>query len=128
VRSNTATTGRVRLVIVLSVAAAVTIVLGATLVAASVIRRLLTGHQLANMTRLGLDVVAVGVAFGLVVLVAFVIARIGTTGRSGRPAGTADHRQGAARPQTAASARGPGKSSGHSQDRLQAGAPTAGPC
>src|SRR5580704_4124722 len=112
--------------------------LGAILVAASVIIRLLARHELANMTRLGLGVVAVGVAFGLVVLVAFVIVRIGTAGRSGPPAGTADHRQGAARPQTAASARGPGKSSGHSQssgpgqssghsrDRLRAGAPTAG--
>ena len=76
-RSNTATAGRVRLVIVLSVAAAVTIMLGAILVAASVVMRSLTRHQPAHMTQLGLDLVAAGIAFGLVVLVAFAIVRIG---------------------------------------------------
>ena len=58
-RSGTATTRRVRLVIVLSVAAAVTVAIGAILVAM---------HQPAHQTRLGLDVVAAGVAFGVVVL------------------------------------------------------------
>ena len=77
-RSNTATTRRVRLVIILAVAAAVTVMLGAILVAASVVMRLLTRHDPANITRLGMDVVAAGVAFGLVVLVVFAIARIGT--------------------------------------------------
>ena len=78
-RSNTATTRRVRLVIVLAVAAAVTVMFGAILVAASVVMRLVTKHEPANMTRLGLDVVATGVVFGLVVLVVFAIARIGTS-------------------------------------------------
>jgi hypothetical protein len=53
VRSGTATTRRIRLVIVLSVAAAVTVVIGAILMAM---------HQPAHMPRLGLDVVAAGVA------------------------------------------------------------------
>ena len=57
-RSGTATTRRVRLVIVLSVAAAVTVMIGAILMAM---------HQPAHMTRLGLDVAVAGVAFGVVV-------------------------------------------------------------
>ena len=121
-----------RLVIVLAVAAAVTVMFGAILVAASVVMRLLTKHEPANMTRLGLDVVAAGVAFGLVVLVVFAIARIGTAGRSRPPVGTADHRRGTAGPQPAAASHGHGKSpgrgtsQGHRQDRLRAGAPAAG--
>ena len=104
--------------------------LGAILVAASVVMRLLTRHDPANITRLGMDVVAAGVAFGLVVLVVFAIARFVTPGRSRPPAGTADHRQGSVGPQSAAS-HGPGMSSGrgtpqgHRQDRLRAGAPAA---
>ena len=83
------------------------------------------------MTRLGLDVVAAGVAFGLVVLVVFAIARIGTAGKSRPPVGTADHRRGTAGPQPAAShghgkSSGRGTSQGHRQDRLRAGAPAAG--
>ena len=82
-RSGTATTRRVRLVIVLSVAAAVTVVIGAILMAM---------HQPAHMSRLGLDVAVAGVAFGVVVLVMFVIGRIGRTadpgcGRAGRITG-----------------------------------------
>ncbi len=130
-RSNTATTRRVRLVIVLAVAAAVTVMLGAMLVAASVVIRLLTQQDPTNMTLLGMDLVAAGVAFGLVVLVVFAIARIGTAGRSRPSAGTADHRRGTIGPQPAASHE-PGKSpgrgtpQGHRQDRLRAGAPAAG--
>ena len=71
-----------RLVIVLSVAAAVTVMIGAILVAVSVVMRMVTKHQPAHMTRLGLDVVAAGIAFGLVVLVVFAIGRIGGAGRS----------------------------------------------
>ncbi|MGH3183035.1 MAG: hypothetical protein ACRDOE_14195, partial [Streptosporangiaceae bacterium] len=96
-----------RLVIVLSVAAAVTVMLGAILVAAGVVMRLLTRHQPANMTRLGLDMVAAGIAFGLAVLVAFAIARIGTAGRSGPPAGTADHRLRAGAPAAGSGHPGP---------------------
>ena len=104
--------------------------LGAILVAASVVMRLVTRHEPAHMTRLGLDVVAAGVAFGLVVLVVFAIARIGTAGRSRPPVGTADHRRGTVGPQPAAASHGKssgrGPSQGHRQDRLHAGAPAAG--
>jgi len=55
--------GGVRLVIALSVAAAVTVMIGAILMAASVVMRMVTKHQPAHMTRLGLDVVAAGIAF-----------------------------------------------------------------
>ena len=93
--------------------------------------RLLTRHEPAYLTGLGLDVVAAGVAFGLVVLVVFVIARIRTAGKSRPPVGTADHRRGTAGPQPAAShghgkSSGRGTSQGHRQDRLRAGAPAAG--
>jgi len=71
--------------------------LGAILVAASVIMRLLTRHQPAHLARLGLDVITAGIAFGLVVLVVFATARIGTAGRSRPSAGTADQREAAAR-------------------------------
>ena len=104
-RSGTATTRRVRLVIVLSVAAAVTVLIGAILEAT---------HQPAHMTRLGLDVAAAGVALGLVALVVFAI---GGTGRSRSRAGRADHRRGAPRPEPAAASRGQSRSSGHGKDR-----------
>src|SRR4029077_17434215 len=98
-------TRRMRLVIVLAVAAAVTVMIGLLLMAASVVMRLLTRHQPAHMARLGLDVVAAGVVFGLVVLVFFARARararIGRGGRSRPRAGTADHRRGAVRPESA---------------------------
>ena len=125
-----------RLVIVLAVAAAVTVMLGVILVAVDVVMRLVTKRQPANMGRLGLDVVAVGIAFGLVVLVVFVIARIGSAGRSRSPGSTADHRRGSSRPRPAASG-GRGQPPGHGrareqshreqgQERLRAGAPSAG--
>ena len=101
-RPGTATTRRVRLVIALSVAAAVTVMIGAILIAASVVMRMVTKHQPAHMTRIGLDVVAAGIAFGLVVLVVFAIWRIGGAGRSRPRAGQADHRRGATRPEPAA--------------------------
>ena len=87
--------------------------------------RMVTKHQPAHMTRLGLDVVAAGIAFGLVVLVVFAIGRIGGAGRSRPRAGRADHRRGAPRPEPAAS-RGHGRSPGHGQDRAQTGAQRAG--
>ncbi len=68
-RSNTATTRRVRFVIILSVAAAVTVMLGAILVVASVVMRLLTRHPAGPIIRLGLDMIAAGIGFGLVVAV-----------------------------------------------------------
>ena len=125
-RSGTATTRRVRLVIVLSVAAAVTVMIGAILVAASVVMRMVTKHQPAHMTRLGLDVVAAGIAFGLVVLVVFAIGRIGGAGRSRPRAGRADHRRGATRLGPAAASRGRGRSPGHGEARARAGAQQAG--
>ena len=81
-RSETATTRRVRLVIVLSVGPR------------DGRDRRHPGHrrpghadgdrrQPAHLTRLGLDVIAAGVAFGLVVLVVFAIARIGGAGKRG---------------------------------------------
>ena len=94
--------------------------------------RLLTSNDPVNMVRLGLDMVAAGVVFGLVVLVVFAIARIGTAGRSRPPAGAADHRRGTGGPQSRATSDGRGKSArpatsqGHRQDRLRAGAPGAG--
>ena len=94
--------------------------------------RLLTSNDPVNMVRLGLDAVAAGVAFGLVVLVVFAIARIGAAGRSRPSASTADHRRGADGPQPTAASPGrgksarPGPSQGHGQDRLRAGAPGTG--
>jgi hypothetical protein len=79
VRSGNATTRRVRLVIVLSVAAAVTVLIGAILEAK---------HQPAHMTRLGLDVAVAGVALGLVALVVFAVGRTGRSrSRAGRATG-----------------------------------------
>ncbi len=97
-----------RLTIVLSVAAAVTVMIGLLLMAASVVMRLLTRHQPAHMARLGLDVVAAGIVFGLVVLVFLARARIGSGGRSRSRAGTADRRRGAVRPGSAGQGRSPG--------------------
>ena len=112
-----------RLVIVLSVAAAVTVMVGAILVAVSVVMRMVTKHQPAHMTRLGLDVVAAGIAFGLIVLVVFAIGRIGGAGRSRPSQGRADHRRGAPGPEPAAASQGRGRSPGHGRDRVRAGAP-----
>jgi len=126
VRSDTATTGRVRLVIVLSVAAAVTVMIGVILMAVGAIMRMVTKHQPAHVTRLGLDVAAAGIAFGLVVLVVFAIARIGGAGKPRPRAGRADHRRGAARQEPAAASRAHGRSPGHGKDRLRAAPPAGG--
>ena len=68
-RTDSATTRRVRLVTILSVAAAVTVMLGAILVVASVVMRILTRYQPAHLARLGLDVVtADGAASDLIVV------------------------------------------------------------
>jgi hypothetical protein len=121
-----------RLVIVLSVAAAATVMLGVILIAASVVMRLLTKGQPANMARLGLDLVAAGIVFGLVVLVVFGITRIATAGRPRTSGGGADYRRGTSRQQAAPSSSGPGKSPGHGRgqgngkERQRAGARPAG--
>ncbi|HYX60861.1 MAG TPA: hypothetical protein VE888_17845, partial [Streptosporangiaceae bacterium] len=90
-------------------AAAVTVLIGAILEAT---------HQPAHMTRLGLDIAAAGVAFGLVALVVFAI---GGTGRSRSRAGRADHRRGAPRPEPAAASRGQSRPSGHGKDQGRPG-------
>ena len=125
-RSETATTGRVRLVIVLSVAAAVTVMIGAVLVAVGPVMHMVTKRQPAHLTRLGLDVIAAGIAFGVVVLVVFAIARIGGTGRRRPRKGRTDHRRGAARQDPAAALRGHGRSPGQGRDRLRDGTPPGG--
>jgi hypothetical protein len=126
VRSGTATTGRVRLVIVLSVAAAVTVMVGAILVAVGPVMRMVTKRPPAHLTRPGLDVIAAGIAFGLVVLVVFATTRIGGAGRRRRRKGRADHRRGAARQDPAAAPRGRSRSPGDGQDRLRDSTKPAG--
>src|SRR6266516_58954 len=86
--------------------------IGAILIATSVVMRTVTKHQPAHMTRLGLDVVVAGIAFGLVVLVVFAVGRIGGAGRSRPRAGRADHRRGAPRPEPVAASRGRGGHAG----------------
>ena len=95
-----------RLVIVLSVVAAVTVMVGAVLVAVGPVMRMVTKRQPAHLTRLGLDVIAAGVAFGLVVLVVFAVTRIGTVGRRRPRTGKPGHRRGAARYDPAAATAG----------------------
>jgi hypothetical protein len=58
------------------VAAAVTVMIGAILVAVGPVMRMVTKRQPAHLTRLGLDVIAAGIAFGLLVLVVFAVTRI----------------------------------------------------
>ena len=101
-----------RLVIVLSVVAAVTVMIGAILVAAGPVMRMVTKRQPAHLTRLGLDVIAAGIAFGLVVLVVFAIARIGGAGERRPRKGRTGHRRGAARQDPAAAPRGHGGATG----------------
>ena len=125
-RSDTATTRRVRLVIVLSVAAAVTVMIGVILMAAGVVMRMVTKHQPAHVTRLGLDVTAAGIAFGLVVLVMFTIARISGAGRRRRRRGRTGQRRGAVRQDPAAAPHGLGKSPGQGEDRLRTGTAPGG--
>ena len=112
-----------RLVIVLSVVAAVTVMIGAVLVAAGPVMRMVTKRQPAHLTRLGLDVIAAGIAFGLVVLVVSAIARIGGAGKRRPRKGRTDHRRGAGRQASAAAPRGHGRSPGLGQDGLQSGTP-----
>jgi hypothetical protein len=64
-----------RLVITLSVAAAVTVMSGAILVLLGTVMRLKPTYPAGGLARLGLDVVAAGVASGLVVLVVFAFTR-----------------------------------------------------
>ena len=107
-RSGTATTRRVRLVIALSVAVAVTVMIGAILIAASVVMRMVTKHQPAHMTRLGLDVVAAGIAFGPVLSgPALSGPALSRAVRSGVVLSGAEPRRPAATP-GATAARGPG--------------------
>ena len=106
-----------RLVLVLAVAAAVTVMIGAILVAVGPVMRMVTKRQPAHLTRLGLDVIAAGIAFGLVVLVVFAVTRIGRAGRRRSRTGRTGHRRGAARQEPAAATRGHGRPSGHGEDR-----------
>jgi len=69
-----------RLVTVLAVAAAATVMIGALLMAASVVLRHVTRHPPVpppHLARIGLDVIAAGAVFGLVVLVLFAFGRLG---------------------------------------------------
>ncbi|HEY1321425.1 MAG TPA: hypothetical protein VGF32_14310, partial [Streptosporangiaceae bacterium] len=120
-RSETATTGRVRLVIVLSVVAAVTVMLGALLVAGGPVMRMVNRRQPAHLTRLGLDVIGAGIVFGLVVLVVFAVVRISGAGGRGRRRGRTGHRRGAVRQDPAAAPRAHGKAPEQGKDRLRAG-------
>src|SRR5215470_8832147 len=115
-----------RLVIVLSVVAAVTVMIGVILVAVGPVMRMVTKRQPAHMTRLGLDVIAAGIAFGLVVLVVFAIVRISGAGGRGRRKGKTGHRRGAVRQDPAAAPGGQGTSPGPGKDRLRAGTAPAG--
>ena len=118
-RSETASTGRVRLVIVLSVVAAVTVMIGALLVAGGPVMRMVNRRQPAHLTRPGLDVIAAGIAFGLMVLVVFAIMRINGAGGRGRRKGRTGHRRGAVRQDPAAAPGGQGTSPGPGQDRAR---------
>src|ERR1035438_8808517 len=71
-----------RLVIILSVAGAATVMLGAILVVLGTAMRLVTKHPAGGVTRLGLDVGAAGIAFGLIVLVIFAFTRGGPARRT----------------------------------------------
>jgi hypothetical protein len=87
-----------RLVVTLSVAAAVTVMVGAVLVILGTVIRLVTKHPASGMTHLGLDVGAAGIAFGLIVLLVFAFARRGADRRA------ASRRRSAGRQQHAATA------------------------
>ncbi len=92
-----------RLVLFLAVAAAATVMAGALLMAASVVLRHATRHPPvppAHLARIGLYVIAAGIAFGLVVLVLFAVGRLGRSRRSKPEATVPGHRQEAPRPQT----------------------------
>ena len=92
-----------RLVLFLAVAAAATVMVGALLMAASVVLRHVTRHPPvppAHLARIGLYVVAAGVASGLVVLVLFAVGRPGRASRSKPGTITPGHRQEAPRAQT----------------------------
>src|ERR1022692_4787848 len=74
-----------RLVVILSVAGAATVTLGVILVILGLAMRSLTKQPAGSMTRLGLDVGAAGIVFGLIVLVVFAFTRgRGPGRRSGR--------------------------------------------
>src|ERR1017187_1360 len=64
-----------RLVVILSVAGAATVTLGVILVILGLAMRSLTRQPAGSMTRVGLDVGAAGIAFGLIVLVVFAFTR-----------------------------------------------------
>ena len=76
-RSDTATTGRVRLVVTLSVLSAAMVVAGGAVMIAGTDTRLLDGRLGDHPARLGAAVGAAGLALGLVTLLAFVFTRSG---------------------------------------------------
>ena len=88
--------------------------------------RMLAKPQPAHLTRLGLDVIAAGIAFGLVVLAVFAIAGIGGAGRRRPGKGRTDRRRGAARQDSATASRGRDRSPGHGKDRLRDITPPGG--
>src|SRR6201986_4368649 len=100
--------------------------IGAILVAVGPVMRVVTRRQPAHLTRLGLDGIAAGIAFGLVVLLVFAIVRISGAGVRGRRKGKTGHRRGAVRQDPAAAPGGQGTSPGQGQDRLRAGTAPAG--
>src|SRR5512142_2869753 len=100
--------------------------IGAILVAVGPVMRMVTKRQPAHLTRLGLDVIAAGIAFGLVVLVLFVVTRIGRAGRRRPRTDRAGQRRGAARQDPAAATRGHSRPPGHGQDRPRVGTPPGG--
>ena len=80
-RSDTATTGRVRLVVTLSVLSAAMVVAGGAVMIAGTDTRLLDGRLGDHPARLGAAVGAAGLALGVVTLLAFAFTR------SGKPRG-----------------------------------------
>ena len=88
--------------------------------------RMVTKRPPVHLTRLGLDVIAAGIAFGLVVLVVFAIARIAGAGKRRPRNGRTSHRRGAVRQNPAAAPGGYGGSPAPGQDRLRASPPSGG--
>src|SRR5579859_5823068 len=83
-----------RLALFLAVAAAATVMAGALLMGASVVVRHVTRHPPvppAHLARIGLYVIAAGIAFGLVVLVLFAVGRPGRSRMSKPEANTPGH-------------------------------------
>ena len=100
--------------------------IGAILVVVGPVMRMVTRRQPGHLTRLGLDVITAGIAFGLVVLVMFAIAQIRGAGRRGRRKARTGQRREAVRQDPAAAPHGLGKSPGQGEDRLRTGTAPGG--